>query len=416
MSKQMRNSGIDWIGQLPLGWDIEKVGKHFKNRNTKVSDKDYDPLSTTKFGVVPQLENVAKTSANDERKLVQKGDFVINSRSDRKQSCGISEYNGSVSLINTVLEPHSHKLLSCFTKYVLNNYGFAEEFYRWGTGIVADLWSTKWDLMKRIAIPIPHVAEQQKIASFLDTQCAEIDSLISLHEKMSEELKAYKRSVITEAVTKGLDRSVPMKYSGIEWIGEIPEHWGIIKLKYISSYSTLRCSDNLKYIGLENIESGSGRYLETENNYDTTQAIQCEIGDVLLGKLRPYLAKVFVVNEQICCSTEFLVFKDNKCPEYLKYLLLSEWFIKLVDSSTYGAKMPRANADFIRNIDVVFPPFAEQKTIASYLDEKCSDLGTIISIKQQKVEELKEYKKSIIYEYVTGKKEVPKLIRKHGNE
>ncbi len=140
----MKNSGIEWIGEIPDSWELIKIGSIFGCRNEKVSDKEFAPLSVSKSGIVPQMENVAKSDAGDNRKLVLKNDFVINSRSDRKQSCGVSFLDGSVSLINTVLYPIADNIIcSEYENILMKNYGFAEEFYRWGHGIVADLWTTR---------------------------------------------------------------------------------------------------------------------------------------------------------------------------------------------------------------------------------------------------------------------------------
>ena len=172
--RKMKESGIDWIGTIPEVWDILPISMCFKERNEKVSDTEWEPLSVTKQGIVKQLENAAKSDAHDARKKVCKNDFVINSRSDRKQSCGVSQYDGSVSLINIVLE--NKKINPKFVNYLLKNYGFAEEFYRYGSGIVADLWSTNYQKMKKIMIPIPPQNEQEKIAEFLDKEIIEINN------------------------------------------------------------------------------------------------------------------------------------------------------------------------------------------------------------------------------------------------
>jgi type I restriction enzyme M protein len=191
-------SGTDWIGRIPKDWKIEKIGQHFVNRSEKVSDRDYSPLSVTKNGIVPQLDSAVKTSANDSRKLVKKGDFVINSRSDRKQSCGLSDMDGSVSLINIILTPgESRDILPGYTKYLLKNYGFAEEFYRWGTGIASDLWSTKWDHMKKIPIPVPAIDTQQQIAERLN----ELEAVVSLENEIRDTLLQYRESLIYEIAT-----------------------------------------------------------------------------------------------------------------------------------------------------------------------------------------------------------------------
>lgn len=151
--REMKDSGVPWIEEIPSDWAVSRIERHFSERSVKVSDKDYPPLSVTKQGILPQLDSAAKTNAHDDRKLVCIGDFVINSRSDRKQSCGLSSFEGSVSLINTVIinkEYHKNYL-----RYLFDNYGFAEEYYRWGTGIVDDLWSTNYSRMKKIPIPVP---------------------------------------------------------------------------------------------------------------------------------------------------------------------------------------------------------------------------------------------------------------------
>ena len=194
--------GRKYTGVLPKHWKENKVGGVYKERITKVSDKDFPPLSVTKKGVVPQLDTVAKTNDNDNRKLVKKNDFVINSRSDRRGSCGISDYDGSVSLINTVLEPiNSDKFFNNYYDWLFHTENFADEFYKWGHGIVDDLWTTRWLDMKNIEIPYPPLEEQKKIADFLDDKCAQIDEITKATREEIETLKQYKQSLIYEYVT-----------------------------------------------------------------------------------------------------------------------------------------------------------------------------------------------------------------------
>ena len=167
--REMKDSGVAWIGDIPADWAIKKIGVLFQCRNEKVNDTEYPPLSVSKGGIVPQMENVAKSDANDNRKQVLKNDFVINSRSDRKQSCGVSDYDGSVSLINTVLfEKEKGAVNPAYNNYLLKNYGFAEEFYRWGHGIVADLWTTRWQEMKNIDLPVPPYQKQSAILNKIE--------------------------------------------------------------------------------------------------------------------------------------------------------------------------------------------------------------------------------------------------------
>ena len=227
----MKDSGIEWIGEIPMEWDIGRIDSFYNLRNTKVSDKDYPPLSVTMGGVVPQIETAAKTNAHDDRKLVRKGDFAINSRSDRRGSCGISNYDGSVSLINTILSPKS-KMDPSYYDWLFHTLQFADEFYKWGHGIVDDLWTTNYQDMKKINIPVPNILEQHQIAIFLNKYCAEIDALTADIQSEIETLEAYKRSVITEAVTKGLDKNVTMKDSRIFYMAPYNSDWRLSKIGY----------------------------------------------------------------------------------------------------------------------------------------------------------------------------------------
>ena len=198
---KLKDSGVQWIGEVPEHWGIVNIGSLYNQRNEKVSDKDYKPLSVTKKGILPQLETAAKTDNGDNRKLVRKNDFAINSRSDRKGSCGISDYDGSVSLINIVLYP-IQEIENRYYNWLFHSPEFAEEFYRLGHGIVADLWTTRWSEMKgmRILLP-PTLTEQRAIADWLDAKCADIDATIALKEQKQEKLKAYKKTIIFEYVT-----------------------------------------------------------------------------------------------------------------------------------------------------------------------------------------------------------------------
>ena len=190
----------EWFLCIPTKWIKTRIGAVYKLRNTKVSDKDYMPLSVTMKGVVPQLENAAKTDAHDDRKLVKKGDFAINSRSDRRGSCGIAPCDGSISLINIVLEPKQN-MNSRYYNWLFHTTEFADKFYKWGHGIVDDLWTTTWQEMKNIIIPMPPISEQEEIANYLDEKCAEIDSIIEDKKKQLEILENYKKSLIYEYVT-----------------------------------------------------------------------------------------------------------------------------------------------------------------------------------------------------------------------
>lgn len=230
--RPMKNSGISWIGEIPEEWEIGRIGQLYVERKEKVSDINYPPLSVTMKGIVPQLSTAAKTDAHDDRKLVRKGDFTINSRSDRRGSCGISQYDGSVSLINTILAPRG-EMNPVYYDWLFHSTMFSDEFYKWGHGIVDDLWTTNWQDMKRISIPVPSVQEQKRIADHLDSECARIDAVMEQTRASIEEYKKLKQSIITEAVTKGIRPNRPMKDSGIDWIGQIPADWKLCKVRHI---------------------------------------------------------------------------------------------------------------------------------------------------------------------------------------
>ena len=197
---EMKDSGAEWIGEVPNNWNLGRIGGFYSLRNEKVSDKDYPPLSVTMKGILPQLETAAKTNDGDNRKLVRKGDFAINSRSDRRGSCGISKYDGSVSLINTVLTPRG-EMSAAYYDWVFHCTRFSDEFYRQGHGIVDDLWTTGWQEMKKIIIPVPPFLEQNEIADYLESKCSDIDSVILQKNQQLETLSNYKKILIYEYVT-----------------------------------------------------------------------------------------------------------------------------------------------------------------------------------------------------------------------
>lgn len=413
--REMRNSGVEWIGDVPATWQTLTIGSLFKVRNEKVNDTDYPPLSVTKGGVVPQMENVAKTDANDNRKMVLANDFVINSRSDRKQSCGVSPLDGSVSLINTVLYPATNApIVPAYLNYLLKNHGFAEEFYRWGHGIVADLWTTRWQEMKSILLPIPSVDEQQKIVDSMEIESGKVDELIANVQAQIEKLKTYKHSLITEAVTKGLNPNAPMKESGVDWIGEIPTTWSVLKFKHIATVKSnlVEPSQYMDYpqVSPENIEKGSGRLLPCQTVAEVGVESNNHLfykGQIIYSKVRPILNKVTIAPFDGLCSADMYPIETTINKKYLVYLMLSNVFLSQVKLVTENrVKMPKINQEEISRILLCCPDDEEQAKIVDYLDTKCSQIDKLIEIKQKKIESLEQYKKSLIYEYVTGKKEV----------
>lgn len=414
-----KDSGVQWLGEIPSHWEVLRLGSYFSERKEKVSDKDYEPLSVTQNGIFPQLDNVAKTKDGDNRKLVRKNDFVINSRSDRKGSSGVSKYDGSVSLINIVLEPRK-ALEPSFCNYLLKSTEFIEEFYRNGHGIVADLWTTRYDEMKQIKVAFPPLEEQQSMASYLDKATAEIDNAIAQQQHMIDLLNERKQIIIQRAVTKGLDENVEMKDSGVDWIGDIPAHWQVKKLKYIAntnSGSTPRNisgkgspSSNIKWVrttDLNNdIVTDTSEYLSKQEMASAscpllepnTVLISMYGGSGSFGKIG-ILGIEATINQALCSISA----NDDIQPKYLFYYLQSvnKIWMKFAASSR---KDPNLNQQIIRNIHIAYPQSKdEQDMVVGMLEKSIKELNNGISQYESLISTLQERKQIIISEVVTGK-------------
>lgn len=407
MARKMKDSGIEWIGEIPEGWEVGQIGQLYSERRTKVSDKDYPPLSVTMKGILPQLSTAAKTDAHDDRKLVCKGDFAINSRSDRRGSCGISEQDGSISLINTVLQPRG-EMNPGYYNWLFHTSMFADEFYKWGHGIVDDLWTTGWSDMKKIGVPVPSKCEQKQIAEHLNFECSNIDTILSKTRSSIEEYKKLKQAVITQAVTKGVRGKREMKDSGVAWIGEISHDFSLIKLKHICTIldqyrkpiSADKRSQNstvlYDYYGASGVIDQIDGY-----TIDDHVMLIGEDGANLRMRNLPLMyevcGKAWINNHaHILKPTERVNFY------YLFYALEG------LDINPYitGSAQPKLSQEKLQNIWIPLPSLEEQQEIATYIRSKCAEIDELIAKKDQLVKELKSYKKSLIYEVVTGKREV----------
>lgn len=409
----MRESGVEWIGTMPIDWQLLTIGSLFKVRNEKVNDTDYPPLSVSKGGIVPQMENVAKTDANDNRKLVLENDFVINSRSDRKQSCGVSSMDGSVSLINTVLYlvPNA-PVVPEYLNYLLKNHGFAEEFYKWGHGIVADLWTTRWQEMKNILLPIPTKEVQIQILNRIERETQNINTLIANVQTQIEKLKAYKQSLITEVVTKGLNPTAPTKDSGIEWMGDIPSSWKILRGKNVfvlldrptqESDEVITCFRDGEVTLRKNRREEGFTFSEKEIGYQGIEA-----GDLVVHGMDGFAGSIGISDSRGKASPVLIVLDSNQNKRYLMYYLRSLAFRDIFLALSTGIRVRSCDLRWnkLSVLPILLPPIKEQDEIATYIDKKIKEIDKLISIKQRKIEKLIDYKKSIVYEYVTGKKEV----------
>ena len=422
---EMKDSGIEWVGAIPQDWQLSKIGSLYTQRNEKVSDKDYQPLSVTMQGILPQLATAAKTDDGDNRKLVRVGDFAINSRSDRRGSCGISPLDGSVSLINIILTPRT-AMHPGYYNWLFHTTLFADEFYKWGHGIVADLWTTRWQEMKSITVPVPEYAEQERIAAFLDAECAEIDTVLEKTRASIEEYKKLKQAVITQAVTKGIRGDRPMKDSGIEWIGEIPAgvpisrvglHFDIVLGKMLCSapvddnytLESYYCAADVHFEGLSN-----GEKKEMWFSPDEKEQYCVKSGDLLVvegGAGAGGCAIAASTDVPIYIQNSIMIVRSKGISNirYLRYLL--ECLVKkgYIDVVCNKATIPHFTKDKLANVPFIVFSQSEQEEIAEYLNEKCAGIDALIAKKQQYLTEIETYKKSLIYEYVTGKKEVHPL-------
>ena len=413
--REMKDSGIDWIGTIPQDWQLSKIGSLYTQRNEKVSDKDYQPLSVTMQGILPQLATAAKTNDGGNRKLVRVGDFAINSRSDRRGSCGISPLDGSVSLINIILTPRT-AMHPGYYNWLFHTTLFADEFYKWGHGIVADLWTTRWQEMKSITVPVPEYAEQERIAAFLDAECAEIDAVLEKTRASIEEYKKLKQAVITQAVTKGIRGDRPMKDSGSVWFEEIPCNWVMNRIKYLfhikkdiagkEGYTVLSITQ--RGIQPKDLSKNEGQIAANYSQYQLLAP-----GDFAMNHMDLLTGWVDISKYSGVTSPDYRVFvlddTEKNDSSYYLYLMQMCYFNRIfygLGQGVSGMGRWRLQADKFMNFPVVVPPVDEQKEIVSYLNEKCKQLDTLIRNKQQYLTEIENYKKSLIYEYVTGKKEV----------
>ncbi|MBQ9813222.1 MAG: restriction endonuclease subunit S [Thermoguttaceae bacterium] len=429
MTRAMKDSGVEWIGRIPEGWRTIRLGSLYRERKEKVSDYDYPPLSVTMKGILPQLSTAAKTDAHDDRKLVRKGDFAINSRSDRRGSCGISPFDGSVSLINIILEPRE-EIQPVYYEWLFHSSMFSDEFYKWGHGIVDDLWTTNWQDMKKISVPAPSYSEQQRIADFLDAKCARIDAVIEQTRASIEEYKKLKQAVITRAVTKGLRPDRPMKDSGIEWIGKIPSTWDMVKLKYLLS------SDKVNLRVGPFGSSLSGTDFTSEGLWVYNQRVvldnNFEVNDVFINDKKFEELRGFeVLPEDVLITTRgsigrvaivplraekgilhpcVIKFRINK--EMISHLLIWHIFnntdiaMRQIKDMSNSTTIEVLYSYSLKNVQIPRIPRDEWTELEQFMATTTKKYDHIIDGKKHLLTELENYKKSLIFEYVTGKREV----------
>lgn len=436
----MKDSGIEWIGQIPEHWGVKRIRHIVKERNEKNENlQTTTMLSLSAKKGVTLYDEEENHSGNRPRedlsgyKVVQPGDIVVNSMNILSGSVGLSKYNGCVSPVYYMYETREDYSRS-FVYDIFQSKQFQLSLRGLGNGILIkesengtlNTIRTRIPSKKLLNeyFPVPPKEEQQRIADFLDKKCSQIERLIKLQEDEIEKLKEYKMTIITESVTKGIDRSAKMKDSGNKWIGEIPEDWQVIKLKFIAD-SFNKGSGITKEDIVENGEISCVRYGEiytkyqntfkecyTRTNIDKVKTPQYfSYGDVLFtttGELIEEIGKsiAYIGKEECLAGGDIIVMKHKQNPEFLGYALDSNYMRKQKGFGKIKLKVVHTSEFTIANSYVALPNLDIQEKIAKYLNKKCSEIEELIQIKKNKIEKLHEYKKSLIYECVTGKKEV----------
>ncbi len=414
-----KDSGIAWIGVIPEHWEVRKGKNIFKLRNSKGNSNAILLAATQKYGMIPQsqIEGVVQVKQNTNLntfKTVHKHDYVISLRSFQG-GFEISEYEGVCSPAYQVF----YSTIPCcnyFFKYLFKSYGFISQINAFTLGIREgkNIQYEDFSLMK---LPFPVLHEQQAIADYLDRRCSEIDELIALQEEMITKLQSYKQSVITEAVTRGLDKNVPLKDSGIDWIGKIPEHWKTYKLKRCAQFINGFAFNSNKFnknTGIPVIRIGdiSNEYISFDNIVYVKEDIELEKviakrNDILIAMSGATVGKIgiYKTEDKAYINQRVGIIRTIQY-NFIKRIFATQGFTDYVNLSSAGSAQPNISSDGILNFYIPAPPLAEQQAIADYLDQRCSEIDELIALKQQKIEKLKEYKKSLIFECVTGKRKV----------
>lgn len=424
MTRRMKDSGVEWIGLIPKDWKIEKTKYHFFNKKEIVGIKadNYERLALTLKGVVKRSKDDnegLQPEKFETYQILRKNELVfklIDLQNISTSRIGLSNFIGIVSPAYIIIKANNNINVRFVEKYYLSLWYF-QIFNKLGDAGVRSSLNAN-DLLN-ILLPIPPLPEQQAIADYLDDKCAQIDNITATINEQIDVLKQYKKSVITEAVTKGLDSNAPMKDSGVEWIGQIPEKWevkpiytafsevvnknynGEVKTALRFSYGTI--------IPKENFNSDEDDYVaNTIKNYTVV-----EPGNIVINGLNlnyDFVTKrVAIVNDFGVITSAYITIKPhtNKAyPKFMLYLLKSYDHCRAFHGMGEGVRKILNYSELKKN-KVILPPISEQQAIADYLDDKCAQIDAVIADKQAQLETLAAYKKSLIYEYVTGKKSVP---------
>ena len=405
MSANHIHGNLTWLGEIPSYWDCKKIGSLFTERKVKVSDKDYPPLSVAKIGIVPQLDSAVKTDAGDNRKLVRVGDFVINSRSDRKGSCGVSELDGSVSLINIVLTPRS-EWNSRYVHYLLRSQPFSEEYYRNGRGIVADLWTTRYSEMKSILLPIPPSPEQDQIVRFLDWKVSSINKLIGVKQRQISTLKELMQAEIEKQLrVYPVVDTVRLKQLGTFFKGggfsrdNLVEGGGYPAILYGDIYTQYEYKTS---VITHSIDS---------NAYDVSRKIvKSDIVMAGTGETKDEIGKsiLYMGDEVVAAGGDVIVFRPNEGinVEYLLYQLYSQAALKHRYIHGKGDIIVHIYPAALGNTLISLSDEENQVKAVERINEIIDQVKKAIATLTKEISILREFKARLVADTVIGRIDV----------
>lgn len=429
--REMKDSGIQWLREYPANWNLIKIKYCLKERvekNNPVRTTDILSL-TAKQGVIPydQKEGVGNKPKEDVSayRLAYPGDIVMNSMNILSGSVGLSNYFGCVSPVYYMLRPIDKSEDVRFYNYIFQSTVFQRSLYGLGNGIlIKESGNGKLNTIRMripidkfggLFIPVAPIQEQKKIADFLDAKCSEIDALIADIQTQIDTLEQYKRSVITEAVTKGLNPDAEMKDSGIQWIGEIPATWDIIRGKYLLKYlqkpvkeddGVITCFRDGEVTLRSNRREDGFTMSDKEIGY---QGI--DVGDLVVHGMDGFAGAIGISDSRGKASPVLNVMDTKQNKRYIMYYLRSMAYSDVFVALATGIRVRSCDLRWNKLADLPYPVpnIEEQTAIVEYIDATLEKTDAVITEKKSQIETLDEYKKSLIYEYVTGKKEVPAI-------
>lgn len=420
--RKLVDRGIDWVGAVPESWQFKKGKYLFQQRSERGNTIELQLLSPTqKFGCIPQSLYEELTGANAVKlnektdlnllKTIHQGDYCISLRSFQG-GFEHSAFEGVVSPAYQVFYPIHDNVYRGYYKYMFKDGAFIDKMnsftlsLRDGKNIAfADFGNT--------LLPLPSVEEQRAIADYLDKKTSEIDAAIKEAQELIEKYKAYKQSIITEAVTKGLDPQVSMKDSGLSWIGKIPTSWRCLRGKYVLKYlqkltkdddGVITCFRDGEVTLRSNRREEGFTISEKEIGY---QGI--DVGDLVVHGMDGFAGAIGISDSRGKASPVLIVLDSEENKRYIMYFLRNLAYCDVFLGLATGIRVRSCDLRWNKLAETVIalPSKADQKRIVSFLDQKTSEIDKVISEKEKLITRLQEYKKSIIFEYVTGKKEVP---------